>query len=1728
MGQVRVTVPINSGNSTTITNFVNLSGVTNADLSVSGLPTGATAVITDTNGAVVTTVTTDTNLWLTVNTTNIAEGIYTFSLNASGTDTNGAPVANYVSLVLQAAHLWKGANNVTLGVSNAWSTGSSWLGGVPAAGNDVVFTDLDAQTNVFPSGISFSNSFVDVNTTIGSLRFSQTGLTNGFASDTNTPPRFHTLRINPGVTLSITGTNGLSLMRDYVDDIQGLGSMTVNIVGGAGSKMVVSNANANIGILLGNQAQPTLNMSNLESMVTYVSRLGLAEYQLFPNYRNYNDLNQFNDNPRRFIANVYLPRTNVVTAIWKDPDNYDNELTRTYAMSYQDSEVSGVGSSVNTFYYLGQSNAFFMDSVCFIRANHATGNGGAVRFNPNFPNATALFRGTNGGRMSVFTVSDDGGTNNAASNVKATIDFATGNGLVDLLVDRLYISRDRTMISSNQTPNVQGDLTLGRGTTDVNTVILGYQEHTNKTDWTTIGGAQPYLNYCQGRLVLTNGGTFKVNGNLTLGYTADTNPEGSAQQFNTYGQITVYTNTTLAVSNLIVDGGLNFTSTTPRRNDITLNQGATMIITNTIGGAPGLPLDDLIMNGATNVMFVNPAWTNILVRNLQTPGVTPSVIKIGSLVGVTSYPAQIPLISYQTAAPFLVANVTALGAGFSGYILDNQPNKTVDVYITTNPPNSLIWRGNVNADWDTTSKNWVTAVGGIQTNFSIGDSVTFDDSSSVNNINVVGSVVPGQSGNGITVNATTHNYSFSGAFGATIAGTSLLVKQGSGTLNIDVAKQGPVTLNSGTITGNGSIGTTTVFSNATLNFSGFVNGGLTSTGAVTIAASGLIFGPVAIRGGTLNNAGTISNTPNAMTIFGGAMVTNGAPGNMYIGGGNWTLSGGSVLANYGTIYNLSGRLNVANTGAPFDGGTYTGTGAILDPDSGLITGIDGRFAVNPTAIWSPGSPTNAIGTMNVGARIDLNNTPASGLGTLVIEVDFNNPQTNDIVMADKWNNITGMILMTNINPQAGSFAAGQVFPVFVNNNGAGFVNTIDVNGTYPTMWPPIPGPGLQWGLFDFRAYGTISVLNTPLVWDGTVNGSWDTNTANWKGGLVYADNQGAMFDDSASGTTIITLTNVVAPAGFDVTTNIVGGVTNLFTNGPAMIPGIVVSNASKNYTITGPGKITGLTGLYKAGPGTLTILTSNDFRGNTILAGGTVAITNALGLGGGPVDGSHPNELFIDGGTLKYIGSTNASLPRVMVINPNNATVEVTFATNDLTASTILGTGALTKTGPGTLVLGQAADNYAGGTTINAGAVRLTAAAAGTGGITIAPNATLQLANNITFTNGVNIPSSPTTIQVIGNATNVSSGLWSGSGSVTLINTGAVQTVLNAAMTNFTGTLSQGTSTNNIRFNNSTNSNPNRGSTAATFDLGTGASSLNNLNGNNLTYDLGALSGGPNTVLFGSSTNMGVPACTYSIGANGSNTTFLGRITNGVGAVSITKVGTGTLALSGNNTYSGATTVSGGTLLVNNTAGSGTGSGAVSVTAGTLGGTGAISGVVSVGAGGNLSPGTSIGTLAINNSLSLAGTTTIEVSRNGFTLASDRIVGLTSVSFGGSLVVNNVGPDAMVQGNSFQLFNTGGTGNFTTITPPLPLPLAWSFNPATGLLSVIGPQPTLNYVNNGTSLIFSWVNGGGNTFKLQAQTNSIDVGISSNWGDYPGGGTSGVPVPINPAAGTVFFRLISN
>ncbi|PYK38330.1 MAG: hypothetical protein DME49_08480 [Verrucomicrobia bacterium] len=96
-------------------------------------------------------------------------------------------------------------------------------------------------------------------------------------------------------------------------------------------------------------------------------------------------------------------------------------------------------------------------------------------------------------------------------------------------------------------------------------------------------------------------------------------------------------------------------------------------------------------------------------------------------------------------------------------------------------------------------------------------------------------------------------------------------------------------------------------------------------------------------------------------------------------------------------------------------------------------------------------------------------------------------------------------------------------------------------------------------------------------------------------------------------------------------------------------------------------------------------------------------------------------------------------------------------------------------------------------------------------------------------------------------------------------------------------------------------------------------------------------------------------ARTLTVGGNSLSTTFSGIIQDGglgggVGG-SLSKIGTGTLRLTGGNTYTGGTTLTKGALIVKNKTGSATGTGPVQVNLGTLQGIGKISGAVTVGTG---------------------------------------------------------------------------------------------------------------------------------------------------------------------------------
>ena len=103
--------------------------------------------------------------------------------------------------------------------------------------------------------------------------------------------------------------------------------------------------------------------------------------------------------------------------------------------------------------------------------------------------------------------------------------------------------------------------------------------------------------------------------------------------------------------------------------------------------------------------------------------------------------------------------------------------------------------------------------------------------------------------------------------------------------------------------------------------------------------------------------------------------------------------------------------------------------------------------------------------------------------------------------------------------------------------------------------------------------------------------------------------------------------------------------------------------------------------------------------------------------------------------------------------------------------------------------------------------------------------------------------------------------------------------------------------------------------------------------------------------------------------------------------IALTKDGIGTWTLSGQNLYSSGTAVNGGTLLVNNTSGSGTGTGNVIVNGplATLGGTGTIGGRAIVNPDANLAPGNGGHTTAIFTvgALTLQPTSNFRIDING-------------------------------------------------------------------------------------------------------------------------------------------------
>jgi fibronectin-binding autotransporter adhesin len=223
----------------------------------------------------------------------------------------------------------------------------------------------------------------------------------------------------------------------------------------------------------------------------------------------------------------------------------------------------------------------------------------------------------------------------------------------------------------------------------------------------------------------------------------------------------------------------------------------------------------------------------------------------------------------------------------------------------------------------------------------------------------------------------------------------------------------------------------------------------------------------------------------------------------------------------------------------------------------------------------------------------------------------------------------------------------------------------------------------------------------------------------------------------------------------------------------------------------------------------------------------------------------------------------------------------------------ISGVGSLTKQGTGTLTL-SGANTYAGTTILSAGTLALGSASAIGGGGTISfEGGTLQLS--------------------AANTTDYSSRFSTEAGQSYRLDTGGQSVALATPLTSSGGSLTKlGEGTLTL-----TAANTYTGGTIVAAGTLTSPDSTTLPSGSAVTVELGATLNFPSTggtrniaSLAGAGSVTTVDG-TLSVGGSGASSTFSGVISGGT---ALTKVGPGTLTLSGTNTYTGLTTISNGTI----------------------------------------------------------------------------------------------------------------------------------------------------------------------------------------------------------------------
>ena len=892
--------------------------------------------------------------------------------------------------------------------------------------------------------------------------------------------------------------------------------------------------------------------------------------------------------------------------------------------------------------------------------------------------------------------------------------------------------------------------------------------------------------------------------------------------------------------------------------------------------------------------------------------------------------------------------------------------------------------------------------------------------------------------------------------GGLMAGSKGLNKLGGGSLDLGGGE---------TYTGNTYIDAGTCYTRANPTQSPFGNSGasatlsLTNGSAILANASNAGDGNAYLRPGytiSLSTGGTGGGVLGALSGFGlqvGGQVT---------GAGSLTV-------------NQPGTLILTNLGNNYSGGTsVSGGGALAIAGDGSLGAVPGSPAVNLTL---SGGMLKDASTSPV---LHANRTISLGASGGNINANFGQTLTIN-------GKITGAGAL-NVNYNLGT--------VVFANTGNDYSGTLTIGTTY-FLSAAVLQLGASNVLPDGSGKGDVAINSGgSLVLNGfneTINGlsgagAVNNGAASTTSTFTVGNNgQTSTFDgviqDGAAGTLALTKTGsgtltLTGPNTYSGTTTVSGGTLSLTTGSIGNSTAINISSGT--LSLGGNNKLSDGATVTVSGSGILNLNANTDTVGTFNLSAGSLNGSGKLtattyGLSGGTVNANlGSGTINVTSGTVTLNGTEDATAVNInsgsLSLGGANrladgATITVsggslnlngnsdTVGTFNLSAGSLGGSGTLTATTYG-LSGGTVNANLGGGTVnVSSSTVTLNGTEAAT---TVNINSgSLSLGGANKLADGATVTVAGGSLNLNGNSDtvdtlNLSSGSLDGSGTLTAgtysLSGGTVNANLGTGTLNSSGTVAlNGTTaagTVNVTAGTLTLGAANRlgDSGAVNVSGGTLAMSGNNDTVGAVTLSSGAAITGSGGTLSGSSYDL----------QSGSVSAKLG------GSANLSKSTGGMVALSGANTYSGTTTVSAGTLLVNGSIGNG----AVTVSGGVLGGSGTIGGNITVQSGGTLAPGSSIGTLMASGNVTLnSGSTTVMEVNRGATPNTDKVQGIGTLTQGGTLSVINNGAALQVN-DSFTLFSaTTYNGQYAAISPANPNSdpdLAWD-QPAlknTGVLKV--------------------------------------------------------------------------